>query len=269
MAVVVTDPFGIPAPDGQRYFKVLGPPRGLISGYRMILDAIKVYEQAARRATDPQIRAQNLERAHRLDIAFKKLHDDMRGLGVRTAQFADGQIRDNIDRTQVRPDNGGSRLRDNILSRPIHTSLPAAAVGIADMSVLDKTVSKHSRPVPYWRAQEFGLVVDQERIIPGYFEPGGAAPDPQQFRVHPIFQQYTYGKGMPALLLKAGQRVAAERRFLRDGVAEAAVFRQQELKAIQGNALAALARARGGPIGPRGGLQGGPRRRAPRPPRRS
>lgn len=268
MAIVVTDPFGLPAPDGNTYFKVLGPPRGLINGYRMILDAIKVYESAARRATDPTIRQQNLERAHRLDIAFKKLHDDMRALGVRTAQFADAQIRDNIDATQVRPDNGGSRLRDNILSRPISTSLPAAAVGVADMSVLDKTVSKHSRPVPYWRSQEFGLVVHDEVIVPGFFEPGSEAPDPQQFRVHPIFQQQVYAKGMPALLLKPGQRVAAERRFLRDGVAEAAMFRQRELKAIQGQALAALSRARGGPIGPRGGLQGGPRRRAPRPPRR-
>lgn len=269
MAVVVTDPFGIPAPDGNTYFKILGPPRGLISGYRMLLDAIKVYEQAARRATDPTIRSQNLERAHRLDIAFKRLHDDMRSLGVRTAQFADAQIRSNIDTSQVRPDNGGRRLRDNVLSRPIVTALPAAAVGIADMGELDRTVSKHSRPVPYWRAQEFGLVADEERVIPGYFEPGGAEPDAAQFRQHPIFQQYTYGKGMPALLIKAGQRLAPERRFLRDGVAEAAVFRQRELRSIQGDALAALARARGAPIGPRGGLRGGPRRRAPRPPRSS
>jgi hypothetical protein len=104
---------------------------------------------------------------------------------------------DRLRQTQVRPDTPGPHLRDKIVSRPLPTTVPAGAFGIADLDVLDTAVNPRTGGI-YWRSQEFGLPVLPQRPAPGFFQPGHARPNQAEFRVHPYFEQMTYARGMPA-----------------------------------------------------------------------
>lgn len=244
MALVVTDPFGIPAPDGHTYFKVLGPPRGLANGYRMLLEAERNYRRAAAQTQDRNLRRFNLNRANILGDAATRMRQQLEALANTGAVRADEVIRSNIARTMVRPGTNSkdkrSHMADNILSRPIRTTLPSGSFGIADISELDKT--RRAGTEPYWRAQEFGTDAHVGRIVPGYFQPGNSRPSAAQFRAHPAFEAVLYTRGTPAMRI---QRPIQERSFLRDGVAAIATWRVRELERIEADALRAIARASG------------------------
>lgn len=231
--VFANDPFGEPAPDGRRYFKVLPPPAGLIDGYETLVKASRTYQQAASRSVDPTLRALNRQRAKKIDAALLKLTQRMSAVGKRGATMADAEARANFKRTQVRPDTSARQhLVDLMESRPLTTVLPAGAIGIFDMDRLDR--------VPYWRVQEFGYTIPTDRLpVPGYFMPGGSPPRAAEFRHHAEFEQMQYAKGMPALLLKAGTRIP-ERSFLRDAAEAVFDWRHARFLSAQREVLSAL-----------------------------
>lgn len=253
MAVPVTDPFGIVAPDGRTYFKVLGPPHALAATYDFMTAAVRNYRRGAQIATDPRNRSFARARAEMIERALGRMRSELTALGRAGAVRAQSEAIARLRKTQVRPDppTQGKRLQDLIVCRAIVTSLPSGSIGIGDMKELDRT--------PYWRAQEFGYILPEPRIIPGYFQPGFARPDAKQFRQHPVFEQFTYARGMPALNLPAGKRIAQQRRYLRDTVSSVAQWRLTKLNQVQADAVAALERAAGV-----GGVTVTPRRPGPR-----
>lgn len=255
--IPVTDPFGIVAPDGHTYFKVLGPPLALSKTYEYMLAAIRNYRRASQLAPDPRQKAFNRGRAEMIERAVGRMRAELTALGTSGAIRAEDEARGRVRSTQVRPDpiHQGKRLQDLVVCRPIATSLPSGSIGIGDMKVLDQ--------VPFWRAQEFGYVLPEPRIIPGYFQPGFSRPSQGEYRQHPMFEQMQYARGMPALNLPAGTRIALQRRYLRDTVSSVATWRLRKLGQVQKDAIVLLERAAG--ASPAGiGIAGRALRRPPR-----
>lgn len=226
----------IAAPDGRVYFEVLGPPRGLLDGYR-VLDATMTRLRASRSAVD---RAQFVQVAN--IVRFLKAELDV--IANQTAAAATANIQRHIQATAVRPSAGRSRpvrLADAIVSRPLPSVLPTGGVGIAELAELDKVVGTDNQP--FWRAQEFGSDhIVGARVI-GFFQPGQAKPDAAQFRQHADFVQTPYSKGTPMMIVR---QPIEERGFLRQGVEDAALVRQTRLRTVQSQTVASMrAAARG------------------------
>lgn len=173
-----------------------------------------------------------LEREGRVAAAFRvrEIHSELRAayttLGIDGARKADQFIRERLRSTAVRGTTSG-RLARAIKSRPLPTTLPGAAIGIASIDMLNAgAVSTRTGGGIYWRAQEYGLPATPKYLprtkrhaVPGYFMPGMSAPSDDQFRNHPFFQQFSYDraagdKAPPALVRK---RALAARRFLERG----------------------------------------------------
>lgn len=229
----INDPFGVPAPDGNTYFKVLGPPPGMIDTFGVLA----AEQSALRRRTDPYgiamlVQVTNILRTFRaeLDVVARQI-----------ATTASANVVRHIKATAVRPAQGRSRpkrLQDAIVSRPIHTPLPMAMVGIGDISELDQVVGPDGKP--YWRAQEFGSDHLVGARVIGAFMPGGARPDPAQYRQHAEFVVggKVAGTNKPALMIV--RNPIEERAFLRQGVEDAAIVRRSRLNAVKGGLMAQM-----------------------------
>lgn len=157
---------------------------------------------------------------------------------IETAKAADSAIRHRLDITRKRPEAGAfaggrKRLNEGVHSEP----LGDGAVGIGSIEDLDSVVGKDGRP--FWRAQEEGTSANVGREIFGTFEGPGltpAPPDDSLFRVHPIF---TPGDGIAA---GGGviRRPIPARHFVRDGAAIAVIFREDQFRAIELDAVGAI-----------------------------
>lgn len=237
----VTDPFRIPAPDGNTYFDVFTGPLGLVPVYKGLAQIITRIEREeiqaranARSALTAQERAAwNVYAAFwgswlsRFQVLTHFFVTQLAEIGRQTAVVADERIRHHIKATQVRPDTSKQRhMEDNVRSRHIAQKAEGAAVGIADISVLDKT-RNGNRWGAYWEAQEFGTDAHVGRTVYGYFMPGKARPSQGSFRTHPEFQA---SRTSSKMVIK---NPIQERGFLRQGVEDAGAFRLRRLNSLR------------------------------------
>lgn len=209
------------------FYTRVEPDPAVARAYVALFDAITLYRRAGRVA-----------QASALGLVLRDIRLAYEKQGARSAAKADALIRDRLRQTQVRPDTPGPHLRDKIVSRPLPTTVPAGAFGIADLDVLDTAVNPRTGGI-YWRAQEWGLPVPERgKPAPGFFQPGNARPNPAEFRVHPYFEQMSYARGMPALVRT---RPLKARHYLRDGAELAYSWHVQQMRRISTEAVTALA----------------------------
>lgn len=237
----IPPPYEELAPDGRRYFKLLGVPPHLIRMYELLLTA----RELAVIRPDPTGRVQATE-VDRLVLSVKeRVDNDARA----TALQADRLIRARIEATRVRPPtlgvkNSQTSLLNGVESRPVPSILPGGgAVGIADLSILIRATlrpSAGSKTPYYWRAQEFGSSHNVGRVIMGVFQPGQAAPDPAQFRVHPVFETRAPGSAIryPMWISKP----IPERGFLREGAWDAYLYRKGRFRTTETVAIEQMRR---------------------------
>jgi hypothetical protein len=239
------------------YYQRLNAPKGLVGGYRALLDVLDAYAVRASTvvipASGPARTAALAQRALLRDKGeqVRKLVEWMfaeyEALEVNGALEADRMIRTFIRQTAVRPPTSGT-LEQGIKSRPLSTQVPVGAIGVADLDHLDATVinPRYKRFGPYWRAQEYGLPAvspsayggNGRKVAPGYFQPGNAKPAQSEFRVHPYFVQERYSRGMPALMRL---RAVPARHFLEKGTDAFITWRQGEIARINRHAVSTLA----------------------------
>jgi hypothetical protein len=198
---------------GSRFFAVLGRPHGAVDAYTK-LAALRDLASANRSL---------LGKAHTLalDTITRDLARSMEQIGVLAAEAAETAAKRTLEATRKRPQGpgrGGIHLEDLITARAIQQFPPLAEVGIGEI----ETLSKH----PGWRVQELGsthLVEMTHRLnVYGAFQPGDAAPNIAEFRVHPIFRT---GEGLRLLV----RNEVTPRGYLRTGTVVAGIKRKQRL----------------------------------------
>lgn len=211
------------------YTRVEADP-DLLVGYKALQDAVILFRRGGQ-----------LGRARAALALLERFQAELTQLGVRSAEVADELIRGRIDATAVRPPTSG-RMRAAVISRPLATAFPSGAFGIADVDELNKSGRDRLGPkkIAYWMAQEFGSTAAIGRVVPGYFEPGGAKPDGSQFRVHPFFQQVgpPAPRGTPAMVI---ENPIHARHFVRDGARDALAYHQRERAQIVSRAVKDMA----------------------------
>jgi hypothetical protein len=232
----IPPPYEEVAPDGRQYFKLLGVPPHLIRMYELLLRASEL--ASARPDLTGKLQAQEIDA---LILTTKnRVDNDARA----TALEADRLIRARIEATRVRPPtlgvkNSQTSLMGGVESRPVPSVLPGGgAVGIAAIEALVRATfrpSANSSTPYYWRAQEFGSSHNVGRVIMGVFQPGGAAPDAGQRRVHPVFEVRGSGEGdrYPMRI----SRPIPERGFLREGAWDAYLYRRARFEATEAVAV--------------------------------
>jgi hypothetical protein len=196
------------------FFSLLPTPPALLGGLELLSEASVL---AARLGDDAQAIA--------IDGIIGSVERNVGEIGVETVKVADRAIIDRIRITRVRPDAGSlGAVRPKRLEEGIHSEvLGLGAVGIASIDELETVVGTDGRP--FWRAQEYGSTHNVGRVVIGIFQPGGAMPDQQDFRKHPIFQ--VGGEGAGAMHI---QRPIPARHFLRDGAAMGALYRERAFR---------------------------------------
>lgn len=218
-------PYREPAPDGQTYFKVLKPYLGLAASYQHAL--------AVRRRYDGIPHPEAKLKSRLVSRLVIDLNAEVRSAEHAVSRAAEKSILARIASTRVRP-IGKNLLSQHIECRPIGT-LPfhTAAVGIADISQLDKVADDQGRS--YWAAQEFGSshLVEwfQSHGVSGYFQPGESAPSQSAFRQHPFFELNKGGYNLHV------ERPIPEKGFLRSGAADAEQFRYRTMTGIASNTI--------------------------------
>jgi hypothetical protein len=203
------------------------------AAYILMLDTIALYERTGQVA-----------RANGMRLILRDLQAGYAAQAERSSRKADAYIKDRIRLTQRRPEGPAPHMRDHVISRPLPTTVPSGAFGIADIDELDLVVNPNYRQFgPYWRSQEFGLPVGigarADRPAPGYFQPGDARPNPDEYGRHAYFLQEPYFKGMPALVRT---RPLKARHFLRDGAALAYQWHREQSRRISREGIAAMTR---------------------------
>jgi hypothetical protein len=232
----IPPPYEEVAPDGRQYFKLLGVPTHLIRMYELLLRASEL--ATVRPDLTGKLQAQEIDA---LILATKnRVDNDARA----TALEADRMIRSRIEASRVRPPtlgvkNSQTSLMGGVESRPVPSVLPGGgAVGIADVQALIRATlrpSANSSTPYYWRAQEFGSDHNVGRVIMGVFQPGAAAPDARQRRVHPVFE--VRGKGAGDRYPMKIRRPIPERAFLREGAWDAYIYRRARFEATEAVAV--------------------------------
>lgn len=215
---------------GTTYFAILPPERHLLNAYRMLLEARRI---AQRNFPGTEGRA----RALAIDVVLKDVQVRVDAAAVLSAAEAEKMIVARIKATQVRPDPPGNsgrgvRLQDAIECRAIKTAVAGGAVGIGDITALDRVADRNGQA--YWRAQEFGSAHLVGRTFRGLFQPGSSPAGAAPFRTHPLFEVDRGGKPMTIT------RPIPERAFLREGTLAAEVFRQKALGGAVTPAIAEL-----------------------------
>lgn len=140
-----------------------------------------------------------------LRAAYLDFNRGLDQLAETTAADATRRIKAILALRQKRPDSGmGTHLRNAIICRPIKDFGPLGTgeVGIADIAVLDRIVNPFGPQYgPYWRAIEEGTRRHVGRQVQGAFfgrglGSGPFAPNPADFRRHPIFVTSAQGVAM-------------------------------------------------------------------------
>lgn len=197
---------------GAGFYEILPTPPALIGGLELLTEALGLARTTPSGFDEAEIEA-----------VISSVTDRVNAAAQETAMFSERTIVSNIETTRLRPEAhvDRKRLADGIKSE----SLGMGSVGIGAIEDLDTVVGKDGKP--FWRAQEFGSTHLVGRSILGLFQPGTAVPSEAEFRQHPIFEQ---GEGMglvePALMRI--KRPIPARHFLRDGTAEALLFREKK-----------------------------------------
>lgn len=174
-------------------------------------------------------------------LLYADLRAGYQRLSVTAAERVEELIRERIRATSVRPPTSGA-LEGAIRAQPLHTSIPAGAVSIGDIAVLDEATTRERRGrvyKPYWWAQERGYAGNVGREVRGFFTTGSGDRHPAsgaQKRMHPYFEAQ---KG-PKMII--GDPIEP-RHFLRDGIANLLPEYLAEASRIQGNALTKLGQA--------------------------
>lgn len=216
--IAIYDKAGIGGGDGHDYFTILPPVPQLIEG-------IKFLDLARTETLKNPDRVEGKVRATAIDYVIKEVGDKVKLAGKQAATDAAVIIRAGVDRSQKRPDGPrrqGRRLRDAITCRALPNVIPGGGVGIGDIAILDTVVGADG--TPFWFTQEFGSSHLVGHEVYGRFrQPGIAAPNPQEFRVHAIFTPEKSGKRMIV------KRPIPERAFLREGAETADTLRMKLL----------------------------------------
>lgn len=240
----VPPPYEELAPNGRRYFKILGVSRHLIRMYELLLDASDL---AAVRPGGTG-RAQAVE----IDRLIARVRAEVEDNGRKTAVESIRLIQDAIEATRVRP-QGQQRLLNAIESMVVPSILGAGAgaVGVGDIEALERgTLAPSARSkVPfYWRAQEFGSDHLVGHTLYGVFQPGSAPPEgPGPNRTHPFFEVRSSSPSYKMVV----RNPIEERGFLRSGAFEAYEFRRGLHRVTEGKAVATMDRIASGTILPR------------------
>jgi hypothetical protein len=150
--------------------------------------------------------------ADRLLKGYAVLLEDLEYVAATVAGGGTVTLIESERKTQVRPPTlgaGGPQLEDFLQCDPLE-ALPGS-VGVANEDVLDAGV-------PWWPTNEEGSSARVGGTVFGsFFGAGGgsgAAPDPGQFREHPIFKA---GEGFSPGLMTIENPIPA-RRFIRDAI---------------------------------------------------
>ena len=206
----------------ESFYAHIVPDGGLARGYVALLDAIAAFRVAG-----------HLAEAARAQRILRRMWAQYEGLSAQGPQVADEHIRARIRASAVRPPTSG-QLERAIVSRPIPTTFPAGAVGIASYEALNSGAVNPRTGGIYWRTQEYGYEGNVGRRVRGYFMPGVSAPSQEEFRQHPYFEATPKG---PRMVIR---RPIEARHFLRDGTVEFADWHLQQERRIQRDALTAL-----------------------------
>jgi hypothetical protein len=232
--------------------------------HQEFLAAIKTaeaVEAAWARAGKPGVAAGTVRTLRAAYLDFNRGLDQ---LATDTAAEARRTIVSILKAKQKRPTTGmGAHLSTAIVCRPIHDfgSLGTGEVGIADIQLLDRVVNPFGPQYgPYWRAIEQGSTRAVGRtLIGGFFSTGLAAgpfaPDPNQFRRHPIFVTGAQGRaayggaghsggfgaqGGGGKLMKIRRRIEPQH-FIRDGADLVEVRWRAGLAAVEQRAMREIA----------------------------
>jgi hypothetical protein len=174
------------------YYQRVPPPKGLGGGYVALLDAMDAYEARALTAANATERAALMGKRELVRELLNWMWREYDALGTSASIKADEIIRRRIRQTAVRPPASG-RLESGVVSRPIPTTWPGGALGVADLEILEKTAINpryHGKgKKSYWRAP----------------------------------------KGTPAMVIT---KPLHARHFLRDGTDELLLWRQREVSRI-------------------------------------
>lgn len=209
------------------------PDPRYFAAIRFINDAIEVY----RAAGHPEVAA-------RLEAELAALEVKVVAQSEADAKAGDTIIRDTLRERLVRDTTPGPHLGDRVRSLALPAGIPGGAIGYGDLDDLEKAVDpKFPEFGTYWRAIEYGSDHMVGRIIPGYFQPGFAAPSASEFRQHPYFTPAS-GAGLatgdtsaPAMRV---QNPIEPKHFLRDGSATAAAEHETQMQRLQSDAADAF-----------------------------
>lgn len=241
----IPPPYEELAPNGRRYFKILGVSGHLLRMYELLLDASDL---AAARPGGTG-RAQAVE----IDRLIARVRREVDEDAARTAVEAVKLIQDAIEATRVRP-QGHQRLLHAIEAGVVPSVIGSGggAVGIGDIEALEHgtlAASPRSKVPFYWRAQEFGSDHLVGHTLYGVFNPGGAAPvGPGPNRTHPFFQ--TRGAGQKPSYKMTVRNPIEERGFLRSGAMAAYELRRGLHRTTEARAIATMDRIATGTIIP-------------------
>lgn len=213
------------------FFSLLPAPPALAAGLDLLAEAAVV---AAELSGAEAAAIAELAATVRAEVAIA---------GTLTAKAADSAIEHRIDLTRKRPEAGAFRGARKRLNEGVRSeALGGGAVGVGSIEDLESVVGKDGRP--FWRAQEEGTSANVGRTIFGTFEGPGTTPGPPnqaEFRVHPVF---TPGDGLAAGVGTIRRPIPA-RHFLRDGAAIALIFREDQFRAIELDAVGVMRSLRG------------------------
>lgn len=215
-------------PGAAGFYKLLTPvPQQIADVHRQFAE-VRTLLQRLPPPTGPLL-------ADRVENAYLRFTAELDQLAVTTARRAEEALLRRYDSTRVRPDTGQQpHLRDLLSAIPVKATLATGTVGIGDVAELDR--------VPYWKAQEFGLSAGfVGRTLAGYFyEAGGGrgvAPDPGQFRQHPLFRPASIGSA-PVMTITNPIRGG---HFLEETAAEVTAAWLSDYGRIEDRALTAIA----------------------------
>lgn len=237
----VGGPYDVAGRDGNTYFYKLDPSPSLVQIYVLLDRMASIYRQVAAEIPDPAQRLDAEAQAGAADLVLAAVSDGANAASVTAAAEAERAAQTVLAAKQLRPDppgkSFGARLKDSISCRPIPgpSGLGTLEVGIGDEAELDQAVGD-SDGQPYWKAQEFGSAHNVGRRIRGLYQPGGAAPDAGQFRLHPIFE--VGGEGAVPMLI---QNPIPAKSFLREAGIAAQRVRDQEFDLVSAAAKRELA----------------------------
>lgn len=223
------------APDGQRYFAVLGPSIHLVRALGYIEEARLSYLSYAN--------GMGRQQALALELLSREVQTAVGETGVLTADFAEKKAKSLLEKRIVRPRTPKpDHLIDAIVARVIPSQFlgGGGAVGIGDIGMLDAH--------PGWKAIEFGSTHLVGKELRGFFLDGGGGrfpADPSMNRAHPVF---SVGGG-PRMIVR---NPIEGKSFLTEASLEALGYRARLWRGIERGSVAQLRSIAIGTAIPRG-----------------